>query len=40
MNNPKAMSYNVGFDLDLKGYDKETETISKADKEMIEWYNK
>lgn len=31
MNNPKTMSYNAGFDLELKGYDKETGTISKTD---------
>ncbi len=40
INDPKTMSYNVGFDLDLKGYDKETGTITKTDKEMLEWYYK
>ena len=40
MNDPKTMSYNAGFDLELKGYDKETGTISKTDDEMINWYNK
>jgi len=27
MKDPKTMSYNAGYDMDLKGYDKETETI-------------
>ena len=40
MNDPKTMSYNAGFDLNLKGYNKEDGTISKTDKEMIKWYNK
>lgn len=40
MNDPKIMNYNAGFDMDLKGYDKATGTISKTDEEMIEWYNK
>lgn len=40
MNNPKTMSYNAGFDLDLKGYNKETGTISKTDEELLDWYNK
>lgn len=40
MNNPKTMSYNAGFDLDLKGYNKETGTISKTDEEMLIWYDK
>ena len=40
MNDPKAMNYNAGFDMNLKGYDKVTGTISKTDQEMIEWYNK
>ena len=40
MNNPKTMNYNAGFDMNLKGYNKETGTISKTDEEMIEWYNK
>ena len=31
----KAMSYNAGYDMDLKGYDKETGTIIKTDEEMI-----
>lgn len=33
------MSYNVGFNMDLKGYNKEKETITKTDEEMINWYN-
>ena len=40
MNDPKIMNYNAVFDMDLKGYDKATGTISKTDEEMIEWYNK
>ena len=40
MNDSKTMNYNAGFDLALKGYDKETGTISKTDEEMLEWYNK
>ena len=40
LNDPKTMSYNAGYDIDLKGYDKETGTIYKTNKEMIEWYNK
>ena len=40
MNDLKTMNYNAGFDLALKGYDKETGTISKTDEEMLEWYNK
>ena len=40
MNDPKTMNYNAGFDMNLKGYDKVTGTISKTDEEMIDWYNK
>lgn len=39
MKDPKTMSYNAGYDMDLKGYDKETGTITKTDEEMIIWYN-
>lgn len=39
MRDSKTMSYNAGFDIDLKGYDKETGTITKTDKEMVSWYN-
>ena len=35
----KTMSYNAGYDLKLKGYDKTIGTITKTDEEMIEWYN-
>ena len=31
MKDPKTMSYNAGYDMDLKGYDKETGTISKIE---------
>lgn len=40
MNDPKTMDYNAGFDVEIKGYDKQSGTISKTDEEMIEWYNK
>lgn len=40
MNDPKTMSYNAGFDLNLKDYNKETGTISKTDEEMLIWYDK
>ena len=39
MKDPKTMSYNAGYDMDLKGYDKKTGTITKTDEEMITWYN-
>ncbi|MBR3162321.1 MAG: GNAT family N-acetyltransferase [Bacilli bacterium] len=39
MRDPKTMSYNKGYDLNLKGYNKETGTIIKTDEEMIDWYN-
>ena len=40
MNDSKTMNYNAGFDMNLKGYDKKTVTISKTNEEMIDWYNK
>ena len=40
LSDPKTMSYNAGYDMDLKGYDKETGVIIKSDEEMIDWYNK
>ena len=39
MNNPNTMNYNAGFDINLKGYNKQTGTITKDDKEMIAWFN-
>ena len=39
MQDPKTMSYNAGYDMDLKGYDKETGTKTKTYEEMITWYN-
>ena len=39
MKNSKTMSYNAGYDIGLKGYDKETGTITKSNEEMIAWYN-
>lgn len=35
-----TMSYNKGFDLDIKGYDKETGIIIKTDEELEQWYYK
>ena len=40
MSDPKTMSYNAGFDLELKGYDKATGTITKTDEELNDWYDK
>ena len=40
MNDPLTMAYNAGFDLDLKGYDKNTGTIFRTDEDLLEWYNK
>ncbi len=40
MLDPKTMNYNAGYDINLKGYNKENGTISKNNDEMIEWYNK
>lgn len=40
MKDPKTMSYNAGYDMDIKGYDKVTGTITKTNEEMIDWYNK
>lgn len=39
MRDPKTMSYNSGFDMELNGYDKNTGTIMKTDEEMIKWYD-
>ena len=39
MKDPKTMSYNAGYDIDLKGYDKNTGTTTKSNEEMIAWYN-
>ena len=39
MKDPKTMSYNAGYDIELKGYDKKTGIITKTDEEMINWYN-
>lgn len=40
MKDPETMAYNAGYDVDIKGYDKENGTITKTDEEMIEWYHK
>ena len=39
MKDIKTMSYNAGYDINLKGYDIATGTISKTDEEMIAWFN-
>lgn len=39
MMDTKTMSYNAGYDINLKGYNKENGTINKTTEEMIEWYN-
>ena len=39
MKDAKTMSYNAGFNMNLKGYNKETGTITKTDEEMLNWYN-
>lgn len=38
MKNSKTMSYNAGYNINLKGYNKETGTISKTNDELINWY--
>ena len=38
MKDSKTMSYNAGFDLDLKGYNKETGTITLTDEKIVAWY--
>ena len=35
MKDINTMSYNAGYDIDLKGYDKITGTITKTDEEMM-----
>ena len=40
MLDPDTMSYNAGYDIDLKGYDKETGIIFKTNEEMLDWYDK
>lgn len=39
MRDSKTMSYNAGYEMNLKGYDKITGTINKNDEEMLDWYN-
>lgn len=39
MNDSKTMSYNAGYDMQLKGYNRENGTITKTDEEMLIWYN-
>jgi len=38
MKNKNTMSYNKGYDIELKGYNKQFGTITKSDDEMINWY--
>lgn len=40
LKNPKTMSYNAGYDIDIKVYNKKTGIIIKTDDEMLEWYYK
>lgn len=40
MLDPKTMSYNKGFNLDIPGYDAKTGTIKKSDEELQVWYKK
>lgn len=40
MNDPETMEYNAGYDMELKGYERQSGTISKTDEEMLEWYDK
>lgn len=39
MKDIKTMSYNAGYNMNLKGYDFATGTISKTDEEMLTWFN-
>lgn len=38
MRDVETMSYNAGYNLELKGYDKNTGTITKTNEEMITWF--
>lgn len=40
MNDSDTMEYNAGYDMKVKGYNKQTGTISKTKEEMLEWYDK
>lgn len=40
LNDKETMKYNAGYDIDIKGYNRETGTITKTDEEMLEWYEK
>ena len=40
MNDPETMEYNADYDMELKGYERQSGTISKTDEEMLEWYDK
>ncbi len=39
MKDEKTMSYNSGYNIELKGYNKRTGTINKTTEEKINWYN-
>ena len=39
MNDSDTMKYNAGYDMKLKGYDKNSGTITKNDEKMINQYN-
>ena len=40
MNDSDTMEYNAGYDMKVKGNNKQTGTISKPKEEMLEWYDK
>ncbi len=40
LRDPKTMAYNAGYDIEVKGYNKQDGTIFKSKNEMIEWYEK
>lgn len=40
MRDSKTMTYNAGYDIELKGYNKQDGTIHKSNKEILEWYEK
>ncbi len=39
MQDNKTMSYNAGYEINVKGYNKKTGTITKTEEEMIAWYD-
>lgn len=39
LKDPKSMIHNIGYDVDIKGYNREDGTITKTDEEIVEWYH-